>query len=719
MSVIDISNIPQKLDVPLNETTLRSKFSLKFQNTKHEKDYQDAVLSDIASTLGINHREKSKTFIMTYFIVTLLYNSAYLSTYLRSQSSLSNFLFQAMILATFSMLALIIFFKFLIKSHTSRYKSLYLLSTYTLTILSIIFNISFTSTIIFSDSTDCSFSSILGVLPLIYTSKFTVFNSFVKFFWTNLFTTLTYLVINLVSSASTQRTLIEFFFLLSSIFLETLNFYNQEILIRQKFVAVNNLIIPEKKVEDTSPKTDLEEIMKTLKESIQLIPYLSSKEKAVFSAEKLFDRLTKVISLLGNRNSVYSLDLEGLEKNIDNEDKIFIEETCIQPRRSLARNSTKYLIRKTIDVLKNYEMQELIGLLKRVGKEWNFDMFFLADCTQDKALFNVGSFCVQRFHLDSNFLITESVYEEFFKALESLYKPNPYHNSTHAADVLASFLFILNQSSLSQFIQDYEILAVIIAMLGHDVGHPGLTNRFLVNSKHSLSVTCNVYLDNDSSVLENMHSATIFSLMQEESKNILRTLPKELSSIVRSLIIEMILSTDMAKHFDLVGRFKARLNCSEVNLKDAEQRAEILRIITKASDIGHAAKSSELHKKWTNLICEEFFTQGDCEKKLGLPVSMYCDREKTDLGKSQIGFIRNIVLPVYESLYLCFGSSQIKENCIEQLEENVKMWEDGMLKRRVMTLFADSTEFPSVKVRTETTVSGKVRNSIGSLLINE
>lgn len=719
MSVMDISNIPQKTIVPLNETTLRSKFSLKFQNAKYEKDYQDVVLSDIASTLGINHREKCKTFILTYFLVTLLYNSAYLSTYLNSRSSLSNFLFQAMILTALSILALILFFKFLIKGYASPYKGLFLLSTYTLTVLSIIFSVSFSSALIFSDSSSCDFSSILGVLPLIYTSKFTVFNSFVKFFWTNLFTSLTFLLINLVSNASTQRTLIEFFFLLSSILLETLNFYNQEILIRQKFVAVNNLIIPEKKVEDTSPKTDLEEIMKILKESIQLIPNLTNKEKAVFSAEKLFDRLTKVVSLLGNRNSVYSLDLEGLEKNLDNEDKIFIEETCIQPRRSFARSSSKFLIRKTIDVLKNYEMQELVGLLKRVGKEWNFDMFFLADCTQDKALFNVGSFCIQRFHLDTNFLISESVYEEFFKALEGLYKPNPYHNSTHAADVLASFLFIVNQSSLCQFIQDYEILAVIVAMLGHDVGHPGLTNRFLVNSKHSLSVTCNGYLDNDSSVLENMHCATTFTITQDENKNIFRTLPKELYSVIRSLIIEMILSTDMAKHFDLVGKFKARLNCSEFNLKDSEHRAEILRIITKASDVGHAGKSIELHQKWTNLICEEFFTQGDLEKKLGLPVSMYCDREKTDLGKSQVGFIKNIVLPIYESLYLCFGSQQIKENCIEQLENNVKMWEDGMIRRRVMTLFADSTEFSSGKMRNETTVSGKVRNSIGSLLLND
>jgi hypothetical protein len=83
-----------------------------------------------------------------------------------------------------------------------------------------------------------------------------------------------------------------------------------------------------------------------------------------------------------------------------------------------------------------------------------------------------------------------SSYSEYFTGLESLYKLNPYHNSAHAADVLCSFMFLVNQSSFNDFIQDYEILAGVIAMLGHDVGHPGVTNRFLINTGHPLSITC-------------------------------------------------------------------------------------------------------------------------------------------------------------------------------------------------------------------------------------
>ena len=99
---------------------------------------------------------------------------------------------------------------------------------------------------------------------------------------------------------------------------------------------------------------------------------------------------------------------------------------------------------------------------------------------------------MQRYRLDSLFNIDLELYQAFFSSIEDLYKPNPYHNSAHAADVLCSFLYLVNQSRFNDYIQDYEILAGIIAMLGHDVAHPGVTNRFLINTKHPLSLTCNL-----------------------------------------------------------------------------------------------------------------------------------------------------------------------------------------------------------------------------------
>lgn len=37
----------------------------------------------------------------------------------------------------------------------------------------------------------------------------------------------------------------------------------------------------------------------------------------------------------------------------------------------------------------------------------------------------------------------------------------------------------------------------------------------------------------------------------------------------------------------------------------------------KCADLGHSAKSLDLHVKWTEAIQEEFFAQGDLEKERG------------------------------------------------------------------------------------------------------
>jgi hypothetical protein len=94
----------------------------------------------------------------------------------------------------------------------------------------------------------------------------------------------------------------------------------------------------------------------------------------------------------------------------------------------------------------------------------------------------------------------------------------------------------------------------------------------------------------------------------------------------------------------------------------------------KAADIGHAAKNTELHERWCRLVVEEFYRQGDMEKSLGISVSMYCDRETTDISKSQAGFIRNIVYPLFSTINAILVSEKIDINCVSQLKTNELYW---------------------------------------------
>ena len=117
----------------------------------------------------------------------------------------------------------------------------------------------------------------------------------------------------------------------------------------------------------------------------------------------------------------------------------------------------------------------------------------------------------------------------------------------------------------------------------------------------------------------------------------------------------------------------------------------MLAVGLKCADIGHTAKPTELHMYWTELITEEFFHQGDVEKERGQAVSMYCDRDTADVPKSQAGFLKNICVPLYEAWTSFLGSTEINEKCLEQMLDNLMLWEGKAKAKRASVLLLVNT----------------------------
>ena len=61
-----------------------------------------------------------------------------------------------------------------------------------------------------------------------------------------------------------------------------------------------------------------------------------------------------------------------------------------------------------------------------------------------------------------------------------------------------------------------------------------------------------------------------------------------------------------------------------------------LQLALKCADLGHLSSPRVVHKKWVQYLEEEFFRQGDSEKKNQLAVSPLMDREKNGITKSQV-----------------------------------------------------------------------------------
>ncbi|XP_056611514.1 dual specificity calcium/calmodulin-dependent 3',5'-cyclic nucleotide phosphodiesterase 1A isoform X1 [Triplophysa dalaica] len=283
----------------------------------------------------------------------------------------------------------------------------------------------------------------------------------------------------------------------------------------------------------------------------------------------------------------------------------------------------------------------VITALKDVDK-WSFDVFTLQEASSEHALKFLVYELLTRYDLITRFRIPVSSLVSFVEALEVGYSKhgNPYHNLIHAADVTQTAHYLMLHTGVMHWLTELEILAMVFAAAIHDFEHTGTTNNFHIQTRSEVAV-----LYNDRSVLENHHVSAAYRLMQEDEMNILVNLSKDDWRELRTLVIEMVMSTDMSCHFQQIKTMRNSLQQPE-----GIDKAKAMSLMLHAADISHPAKGWKLHYRWTQALMEEFFRQGDKEAELGLPFSPLCDRKATMIAQSQIGFIDFIVEPTISVL---------------------------------------------------------------------
>uniref|UniRef100_A0A0G4HHK7 Phosphodiesterase n=1 Tax=Chromera velia CCMP2878 TaxID=1169474 RepID=A0A0G4HHK7_9ALVE len=288
----------------------------------------------------------------------------------------------------------------------------------------------------------------------------------------------------------------------------------------------------------------------------------------------------------------------------------------------------------------------LPALCVGIGREWNFDFFELTKKTGNNALVATGLYVLEPF-LETFLNVNRQVALSFLSEIQRRYRPNTYHNAQHGADVCHSALWLSNAVGVFERISAIEQLALLVAGLCHDVGHPGRNNAFQVATGDSLAITYN-----DVAVLENMHASQTFEVLGLAGCQLTKNLSLADRKAFRSFVIELILETDMSRHFESIAKFKVRRQTPEFSLeKRPEDRYHAAKMCIKAADIGHAAKGWTQHYAYSLAVTEEFFAQGDRERALGLPISPLCDRAKqAELPQSQAGFLQIVCLDLFKEL---------------------------------------------------------------------
>ena len=339
-----------------------------------------------------------------------------------------------------------------------------------------------------------------------------------------------------------------------------------------------------------------------------------------------------------------------------------------------------------------YNMQKMLNAenydISKIITSKNFDIFKLKKMIGYKnVLPTVGRIILENLGLLDEGILNENKLDNFLISVSDQYKPQTlYHNSMHGADVTQSsyIFFALSNAEKIAKTNVIDILSIIIAALGHDLGHPGLNNMFHMNDSTEIAITYN-----DISILENFHASLLFKTLRKSENNIFDKLSNIDYKIIRKRMISEILATDMANHGKVVSVIKSRIVLNENNefklnllsgneQTKSEEQQYLLDFMLHLADLAHNTKLFEISVQWVALLSEEFWRQGDLEKQKNLPVTFLCDRDKINIPQSQKGFITGFILPTFENLASVFPSLKFTvENAKNNLKEWQKLLDDG------------------------------------------
>ena len=297
---------------------------------------------------------------------------------------------------------------------------------------------------------------------------------------------------------------------------------------------------------------------------------------------------------------------------------------------------------------------------------WNqFNIFQVSAHSQGWPLTFTFTAIVTQLNLVGKWGIDAVLLSNFIREVERGYFANPYHSSTHAADVLQHSYHMLTQTHLALQLSDLDIFLLLVAACLHDYGHPGVSNAYLTSTFSSLALQYN-----DRNVLESYHIASVFLLMQSRPEcNLFQHMDAATYRKARKMLIDLVLATDLASHFDILAVWKRKESILDMS-KD-EDKLLVMQMILKSGDLGHPSRVRHLHLTWSELITEEFFQQGDRERKNGMNVSAMMDRHTCNIVTSQIGFISFLVMPIYSAFSPYIGNDMYHM----LVKANLAMWE--------------------------------------------
>ncbi len=500
--------------------------------------------------------------------------------------------------------------------------------------------------------------------------------------------------------------------------------------LKKNQVIESDLFIKDIVLQKKKEKT--QELQKVLTKSENIISKLRKlKEKAVAANDTISSQdIDWIISKINDQN-LYDIDTNDFNTTIRNDNNTSglaylmqyshvennnIVQKAFQATRkgnagtvkmTMQRKSTlmapsslkvlgKYGMNKKLDAISEFPTLNLSSVPNNLIQNQmalidssEFDIFSLNDMEKDKTTFLVANEIISNTDVVKDGIVPNDILEKFIQTVISGYdRVNVlYHNDFHAVDVMQTLFTILTVGRLPEKMKlsPIDVFAMLIGAVCHDLHHTGQNNTYHINARTKYAIRYN-----DISVLENFHIASSFKILSKDETNILKNFKEEEYKIIRKRIIEGILSTDMANHQKVLANVKAKIGEFQIDkgvnfnkiFKDEtklfDNQQIMLDMFLHCSDISNPAKPQRISTIWTQRVYAEFFKQGDLEKEKGLPVSLLCDRDTTDINKAMIGFINFVTKPSFEILV------NIVPECnayLSNMKQNLIFYENAVNKK--------------------------------------
>lgn len=170
-----------------------------------------------------------------------------------------------------------------------------------------------------------------------------------------------------------------------------------------------------------------------------------------------------------------------------------------ESKRGVPRNSR---------VAPTREMAAATDEIENSVNDWNLDSTSL----ESERIFAFLRFVFGYFNVFEEFEVSDDQFTGFITTISRKYSDGAmYHNWRHGFDVTHTVYRFVTLTCCHEIFNHLEIFSLLVAVVAHDVSHPGLNNNFLVTTKHELAI-----LHNDRSPLENMHCATLYDVLKND-----------------------------------------------------------------------------------------------------------------------------------------------------------------------------------------------------------